>query len=71
MKMKIPNGSSGNGYYGHEGNVISYGDNEVHQMEPTPDSDFSEYMWMENEEEFDKEVSLSIFTKSFYFVTKQ
>lgn len=25
---------------------------------PVQDSDFSEYMWMENEEEFDKEVRI-------------
>ncbi|XP_015112829.1 polyadenylate-binding protein-interacting protein 2 [Diachasma alloeum] len=58
MKMKIPTGGSGNGYYGHESGVISYLDN----VETEPDipggenGDFSEYMWMENEEEFDKQV---------------
>lgn len=32
--------------------------NGVDDYPPVEDSDFSEYMWMENEEEFDKEVSL-------------
>lgn len=60
--MKIPNGS-GNGYYGHDSSIISYlSDNsDVGNGDdvdsPTLDGDFSEYMWMENEEEFDKQVS--------------
>lgn len=60
MKMKIPNGGSGNGYYGHESGVIAYLDNDEPgiDIQPVTDSDFSEYMWMENEEEFDKEVSM-------------
>lgn len=29
---------------------------------PVENSDFSEYMWMENEEEFDKEVSCTLIT---------
>lgn len=59
--MKIPNGS-GNGYYGHESSVISYlsDSSDVGNGDdvdsPTLDGDFSEYMWMENEEEFDKQV---------------
>lgn len=59
MKMKIPNCGSGNGYYGHDSSVISYLDN-VEQEADLPggeNGDFSEYMWMENEEEFDKQVS--------------
>ncbi|XP_043266550.1 polyadenylate-binding protein-interacting protein 2 [Venturia canescens] len=58
MKMKIPNSGSGNGYYGHETSVIAYLDNDEPEVDiqPVVDSDFSEYMWMENEEEFDKEV---------------
>lgn len=56
-KMKIP---TNNGFYGHDssayipdGSDIGNGaDNEA----PTQDGDFSEYMWMENEEEFDKQV---------------
>ncbi|KAF7993270.1 hypothetical protein HCN44_006330 [Aphidius gifuensis] len=58
MKMKIPNCGSGNGYYGHDSSVISYLDN-VEQEADLPggeNGDFSEYMWMENEEEFDKQV---------------
>lgn len=56
--MKIPTGGSGNGYYGHEG-PIAYietveSDNEGSS---TGEDEFSEYMWMENEEEFDKEVN--------------
>ncbi|XP_034937058.1 polyadenylate-binding protein-interacting protein 2 [Chelonus insularis] len=58
MKMKIPNSGSGNGYYGHESGVISYLDNVEPEVD-TPageNGDFAEYMWMENEEEFDKQV---------------
>lgn len=56
--MKIPTGGSGNGYYGHESSVISYLDNVESDADvtTTADNDFSEYMWMENEEEFDKQV---------------
>lgn len=58
MKMKIPTGGSGNGYYGHESSVIAYLENdEIENEAPNAaDNDFSEYMWMENEEEFDKQV---------------
>lgn len=62
MKMKIPTSGSGNGYYGHESSLgyVSPDDSENgHQDDldsPTLDGDFSEYMWMENEEEFDKQV---------------
>ncbi|XP_012286245.1 polyadenylate-binding protein-interacting protein 2 [Orussus abietinus] len=58
MKMKIPNSGSGNGYYGHENGVISYLDNVEADtdVQAAGDNDFSEYMWMENEEEFDKQV---------------
>ncbi|XP_020287115.1 polyadenylate-binding protein-interacting protein 2 isoform X2 [Pseudomyrmex gracilis] len=60
MKMKIPNGGSGNGYYGHEtGITASYVDNSNDpepEVQATGDTDFSEYLWMENEEEFDKQV---------------
>lgn len=56
--MKIPNGGSGNGYYGHESGVISYLDSVEAEpdVQAGGDGDFSEYMWMENEEEFDKQV---------------
>ena len=56
--MKIPNSGSGNGYYGHDNGMISYLD-EVESdtgVQTITDGDFSEYMWMENEEEFDKQV---------------
>lgn len=57
--MKIPNSGSGNGYYGHENGIIPYMDNNIDteaEVAATGDSDFSEYLWMENEEEFDKQV---------------
>lgn len=58
--MKIPNSGSGNGYYGHESAVISYLDNvEAEVNAQSPSDDFSEYMWMENEEEFDIQVLLN------------
>lgn len=60
--MKIPTGGSGNGYYGHESGVISYLDNVENDGPEGPaqgEDDFSEYMWMENEEEFDKQVNIS------------
>jgi hypothetical protein len=60
--MKIPNGT-GSGSYGHDSSVLSYlphgsdvGSGDDVDL-PTLDVDFSEYMWMENEEEFDKQVS--------------
>ncbi|XP_012528662.1 polyadenylate-binding protein-interacting protein 2 [Monomorium pharaonis] len=62
MKMKIPNGGSGNGtYYGQEMGITSYVvdniDPEVQaEVQAIGDGDFSEYLWMENEEEFDKQV---------------
>lgn len=59
MKMKIPNSGSGNSYYGHENGIIPYMDNNIDteaEVAATGDSDFSEYLWMENEEEFDKQV---------------
>ncbi|XP_066581654.1 polyadenylate-binding protein-interacting protein 2 [Prorops nasuta] len=59
MKMKIPSGGSGNGYYGHENGVTSYLDHSYEaevEHQAANDTDFSEYLWMENEEEFDKQV---------------
>lgn len=45
---------SGNGYYGQNNTVM------VILAPPSPDpaqnGDFSEYFWMENEEEFDRQV---------------
>jgi hypothetical protein len=69
MKMKIPNGGSGNGYYGHESGVISYLDNVQSDanVPATAEDDFSEYMWMENEEEFDKQVNRYL-TLNFNFI---
>ncbi|XP_029045829.1 polyA-binding protein interacting protein 2 isoform X1 [Osmia lignaria lignaria] len=58
MKMKIPSNHSGNDY-GHETGIISYMDNNFESeidVQGSDESDFSEYLWMENEEEFDKEV---------------
>ncbi|XP_017889955.1 polyadenylate-binding protein-interacting protein 2 [Ceratina calcarata] len=58
MKMKIPNNRSGNDY-GHETGIISFMDNSFDSeidVQGANESDFSEYLWMENEEEFDKEV---------------
>ncbi|XP_075223184.1 polyA-binding protein interacting protein 2 [Lycorma delicatula] len=62
MKMKLPTNTSSNGYYSHESSISAYipdGSDNGHQDDldsPTIDGDFSEYMWMENEEEFDKQV---------------
>jgi len=62
MIMKITNGTGG-GYYGYDASVFSYlsDGSDVGNGDdadpPTLDVDFSEYMWMENEEEFDKQVS--------------
>lgn len=63
--MKIPTNGSGNGYYGHETGITSYMDNnldtepEVQNPQGIGDGDFSEYLWMENEEEFDKQVFIT------------
>lgn len=52
--MPATNGS-GNGYYGQNNHAVV-----VIMEQPPPDpvenGDFSEYFWMENEEEFDKQV---------------
>lgn len=68
MKMKIPsNNAIGNGYYnygetymldstGNENGTPANSSSLDECDSPTTDGDFSEYMWMENEEEFDKEV---------------
>ncbi|XP_018322694.1 polyadenylate-binding protein-interacting protein 2B [Agrilus planipennis] len=65
--MKMPtNKPVGNGYYGYE-EITYYSDGsateEIEQSvgyqeenNSGADDDFSEYLWMENEEEFDKEV---------------
>lgn len=70
MIMKIPNSGSGNGFYGHDNGVISYLDNVEAEadVQAGGDGDFSEYMWMENEEEFDKQVKYLCFhLKKFLF----
>ena len=64
FKMKLPvsdstapatNAGSGNGYYGQNNHAVV-----VILAPPSPDpaqnEDFSEYFWMENEEEFDRQV---------------
>ena len=56
--------SAGDGFLGHENIMSSYmsdsGSSESDDFfldSPSFDGDFSEYMWMENEEEFEQEVS--------------
>ena len=63
MIMKIPTSPVGNGYYGHgeppydiDSDEYETSSNEVSEA-GNFDNDFSEYMWMENEEEFDKMVT--------------
>jgi len=62
MKMKIPIIDPSNIYSSHEssaGYLSSDNSESGHQEEmnsPTADNDFSEYLWMENEEEFDKQI---------------
>lgn len=65
MKMKIPTGGSGNGYYGHESPIIAYIETVESDNEGSSngEDDFSEYMWMENEEEFDKQVKSNLYFK--------
>ncbi|KAJ8955377.1 hypothetical protein NQ318_003474 [Aromia moschata] len=53
------NQSTDNGIYEYEENTyFSEGldNNGIEEYNAPPDNDFSEYLWMENEEEFDKEV---------------
>ncbi|XP_018570651.1 polyadenylate-binding protein-interacting protein 2B [Anoplophora glabripennis] len=58
--MKMPgNQSTDNGIYEYEENsYFSEGldQNGVEEFNAPPENDFSEYLWMEHEEEFDKEV---------------
>lgn len=62
--MKMPptvDESADNGIYEYEENSLSITTEEientaVEDFDSPPENDFSEYMWMENEEEFDKEV---------------
>lgn len=67
MIMKIPNFTIGNGYYGYNDTFeASESDPEEQYMTsstpsesdvPAYTGDFSEFLWMENEEEFDEAVS--------------
>lgn len=53
------NQSTDSGLYEYEENsYFSEGldNNSVEDFDASPEDDFSEYLWMENEEEFDKEV---------------
>lgn len=66
MIMKIPNCSSnvGNGYYGFSDTYDSDPEEQYIISPPSEpevnySGDFSEYLWMENEEEFDEMVSLA------------
>uniref|UniRef100_A0A1B6F570 Uncharacterized protein n=1 Tax=Cuerna arida TaxID=1464854 RepID=A0A1B6F570_9HEMI len=61
MKMKIPIIDPTNIYSNHESSDYLSSDNSdsVHQEEndsAVTNDDFSEYLWMENEEEFDKQI---------------
>lgn len=58
--MKMPgNDASNNGLYEYEENnyYAETLENTVEEFNDTAENDFSEYLWMEHEEEFDKEVS--------------
>lgn len=71
MKMKIPSSHSlNNGCCNFNDNYLSDGNtsenvtpansNSIDDCDsPSVEGDFSEYMWMENEEEFDKQVSFT------------
>lgn len=53
--------STDNGIYHYDENSLSISTDEientaVEDFNEPPENDFSEYLWMENEEEFDKEV---------------
>ncbi|XP_066158588.1 polyadenylate-binding protein-interacting protein 2B [Euwallacea fornicatus] len=62
--MKMPptvEDTTDNGIYEYEESSLSIASEEientnVEDFDAPPENDFSEYMWMENEEEFDKEV---------------
>ena len=59
MKMKIPTTGSGNGYYGHhESSIYLENVESDNDGTSTAENDFSEYMWMENEEEYEKQVNI-------------
>ena len=55
--MKLPfSGAGGSGGYGYSESPFDDDDDVDRSDETTetPDNDFNEYLWMENEEEFDK-----------------
>lgn len=56
--MKIPTEESSNVYESSSefSPDNSEGGNQEGNNSPSADGDFSEYLWMENEEEFDKQV---------------
>lgn len=72
-KMKVPNEES---KAQNNDNTINDDDNESNPYDadsnsdsvdqPTRDGDFSEYMWMENQEEFDLQVKYN--KKNKYFI---
>lgn len=61
--MKIPNCTVGNGYYGFSSDTYDSDPDDQYiisppsEPEPNYSGDFSEYLWMENEEEFDEMVT--------------
>lgn len=64
--MKMPgNEKSNSGLYEYEENTYydeSLDNSVMEEFNDTTDNDFSEYLWMEHEEEFDKEVNKCTFT---------
>lgn len=55
--MKMPgNDTSNSGLYEYEESTV------MEEFNDTAENDFSEYLWMEHEEEFDKEVNKNTFT---------
>lgn len=64
--MKMPeNNTSNNGLYEYEDNTYyaeSLENSVMEEFNDTAENDFSEYLWMEHEEEFDKEVNNYTFT---------
>lgn len=64
--MKMPgNDTSNSGLYEYEDNTYyeeSLDNSVMEEFNDTTETDFSEYLWMEHEEEFDKEVNNCTFT---------
>lgn len=71
--MKIPIVDPTNIYNNHESSndFMASENNDSSQPEeadsPTADDDFSEYLWMENEEEFDKQVIFICYIEGMIF----